>query len=168
MCTKLLQSCLTVCNSTDYSPSGSSVHRDSPGKNTEMGCGPSSKGIFPIQRWKPHLLHLQHWQVGSRPLVPPGKPMVDSEQMEINRFPVQVSPVVTNCGSGLQSFQLELPSEFCLQRVPRLKKQTTAQGVLTLNRMIPSLLALLGQRTAASLYKTHLFQAICLLILLFQ
>ena len=53
MCAKLLQSCLTFCNSMDCSPSGSSVHRDSPGKNTEMGCGPSSKGIFPIQGSKP-------------------------------------------------------------------------------------------------------------------
>lgn len=43
--------------------------------------------------------------------------------MEINkRFPVQAYPMVINCGSGLKSFNLELLSEFCLQRAPRLCK----------------------------------------------
>ena len=40
MCVKLLQSCLTFCYSMECSPSGSSVHGDSLGKNTEVGCGP--------------------------------------------------------------------------------------------------------------------------------
>ena len=34
MCVKSLQSCLTLCDPTDCSPPGSSVHGDSPGKNT--------------------------------------------------------------------------------------------------------------------------------------
>ena len=32
------------------------------------------QGIFPIHGLKPHLLGLLHWQVGSLPLAPPGKP----------------------------------------------------------------------------------------------
>ena len=32
-----LQSCLTLCDPVDYSPPGSSVHGDSPGKNTGEG-----------------------------------------------------------------------------------------------------------------------------------
>ena len=32
------------------------------------------QGIFPIQGLNPYLLHLLHWQEGSLPLVPPGKP----------------------------------------------------------------------------------------------
>ena len=32
------QSCPTLCDPMDYSPPGSSVHGDSPGKNTEVGC----------------------------------------------------------------------------------------------------------------------------------
>ena len=32
------QSCPTLCNPMDYSPPGSSVQGDSPGKNTGMGC----------------------------------------------------------------------------------------------------------------------------------
>ena len=35
---KSLQSCLTLCDPMDYSPPGSSVHGDSPGKNTGEGC----------------------------------------------------------------------------------------------------------------------------------
>ena len=41
---KSLQSCPTVCNLMDWSPPGSSVHGDSPGKNTEWVAMPSSRG----------------------------------------------------------------------------------------------------------------------------
>ena len=42
------QSCLTLCNPIDCSPPGSSVHGNSPGKNTGMGC-PFFLGIFPTR-----------------------------------------------------------------------------------------------------------------------
>ena len=45
----LSQSCLTLCNFTDYSPPGSSVHGDSPGQNTVVDCHALLKGIFPTQ-----------------------------------------------------------------------------------------------------------------------
>ena len=48
---------------------------DSPGKNTQVCCHALLKGIFLTQGWKLCLLHLVHWQAGSLPLVPPGKPM---------------------------------------------------------------------------------------------
>ena len=35
---QLLQSCPTLCNPVDCSPPGFSVHGDSPGKNTRVGC----------------------------------------------------------------------------------------------------------------------------------
>ena len=38
-----------------------------------LPCPPP--GIFPAQGLNPHLLHLQHWQAGSLPLVLPGKPL---------------------------------------------------------------------------------------------
>ena len=47
---------------------------DSPGKNTEVGCHFLLQGIFPTQGWNLLLLHLLHWQAGSLPLAPPGKP----------------------------------------------------------------------------------------------
>ena len=39
-------------------------------------CHALPEGIFQTQGLNPHLLHLLHWQVGSLPLVPPGKPPV--------------------------------------------------------------------------------------------
>ena len=59
------QSCLTLCNPMDCSPTGSSVLRDSLGKNTGMGCHALLQGIFPTQRSNPCLLH---WQADSLPL----------------------------------------------------------------------------------------------------
>ena len=38
------QSCLTLYNPKDCSPPGSSVHGDSPGKNTGVGCHPLLRG----------------------------------------------------------------------------------------------------------------------------
>ena len=51
------QSCLILCNPIDCSPPGSSVHRDSPGKNTGVGCHVLPQGTFPTQGWNPGLLH---------------------------------------------------------------------------------------------------------------
>ena len=51
------QSCWTLCDPMDYIPLGSSVHQDSPGKNTGVGCHALLQGIFPTQRWNPGLLH---------------------------------------------------------------------------------------------------------------
>ena len=48
---------------------------DSPGKNTGVGCHALLQGIFLTQRSNLSLLCLLHWQVGSLPLAPPGKPM---------------------------------------------------------------------------------------------
>ena len=51
------QSCMTFCNPMDCSPPGSPVHRDSPGKNTQVDCHALLQGIFPMQRYKPGLWH---------------------------------------------------------------------------------------------------------------
>ena len=55
----------------DCSPSGSSVHGDSPGKNTGLGCHALLQGIFHpgIEPRSPTL------QVDSLPSEPPEKPM---------------------------------------------------------------------------------------------
>ena len=64
-----MQSCLTLWDPMDYSLPGSSVHGDSPGKNTGVGCLSLLQGIFPAQGSKPHLLH---WQEDSLLLIPQG------------------------------------------------------------------------------------------------
>src|SRR5574337_1187951 len=74
VCAKSLQSCPTLCDPMDCSPQGPSVHGDSPGKNTEVGCHAHLQGIFLTQGSNLCLLHLLHWQACSLPLVPPGKP----------------------------------------------------------------------------------------------
>ena len=57
------RSCLTLWDTMCFSPPGSSVHGDSPGKNTGMGCHALLRGIFPAQGSTPSLLPLLHWQV---------------------------------------------------------------------------------------------------------
>ena len=51
------QLCLTLCNPTDCSPPGSSVHGDSPVKNTSLGRHAFLQGIFPTQRLNPDIPH---------------------------------------------------------------------------------------------------------------
>ena len=55
------------------------VHHVPPGvlqaRILEWVAVPSSRGFFrPRDPTHPRLLHLLHWQAGSLPLVPPGKP----------------------------------------------------------------------------------------------
>ena len=51
------QSCPTICDPRDCSTPGSSVHGDSRGKNTGMGCHALLQGIFSIQGSNPGLPH---------------------------------------------------------------------------------------------------------------
>ena len=51
------QSCPTLCDPMDCSLPGSSVHGDSPGKNTGVGSLSLLKGIFPTQASNPGLPH---------------------------------------------------------------------------------------------------------------
>ena len=67
------QSCLTLCNPMDCSPSGSSV-LGILGKNSGVGCYFPLQGIFLTQGSNPCLLHLLHWQVDSLPLHHLGSP----------------------------------------------------------------------------------------------
>ena len=62
------QLCLTLCNPMDCSLPGSSVHGDSPGNNTGMGCHSRDLPNPGIEPRSPAL------QVDSLPAEPPGKP----------------------------------------------------------------------------------------------
>ena len=53
----VVQSCPTLCDPMDCSPPGSSIHGDSPGKNTGLGCHFLLQGIFPIQGLNPGFLY---------------------------------------------------------------------------------------------------------------
>ena len=52
-----------------------SLSMDSLGKNTRVGCHALLQGISLIQASNPHLFCLLHWQAGSSPAAPPGKPV---------------------------------------------------------------------------------------------
>ena len=54
---KVAQSCPTLCNPRDCSAPGSSVHGDSPGKNTGVGCHALLQGIFLSQGLNSGLPH---------------------------------------------------------------------------------------------------------------
>ena len=51
---------LTLCNPMDCSLPGSSVHVDSLGKNTGVGCNALLQGIFPTKGSNQHLLQVPH------------------------------------------------------------------------------------------------------------
>ena len=51
------QLCPTLCDPMDCSPSGSSVHGDSLGKNTGVGCHALLQGIFLTYKLNPGLPH---------------------------------------------------------------------------------------------------------------
>ena len=57
MCVKDAQSFLTPCDPIGCSLPGSSLHGDSLGKNTGVGCHFLLQGIFPTQESNPSLLH---------------------------------------------------------------------------------------------------------------
>ena len=81
--TKLIRECvLTVASvwSDPWRPARLLCPWDSPGKNTGVGCHALLQGNFPTQELNPGLLGLLHWQVGSLPLAPPGKPVMDTQR----------------------------------------------------------------------------------------
>ena len=80
---KSVQLCLTISDPTNCSPSGSSGCGILQARIQEWGCHALLQGIFPTQGWKPCLLCLLHWQVGSLPLVPAGKPRVISTLIKL-------------------------------------------------------------------------------------
>ena len=54
------QLCPSLCDPMDCSLPGSSIHEDSPGKNTGVGCHALLQGIFPTQGLNPGLRHCRH------------------------------------------------------------------------------------------------------------
>ena len=68
-----LQSCLTLCDPIDCSLSGSSVHGILQARILEWIAIPSSRGSSE-PRDQTCISCLLHWQAGSLPLAPPGKP----------------------------------------------------------------------------------------------
>ena len=64
------QSCLTLCDAMDSNLPGFSVHKDSPGRNTGVGCHALLQRIYPNPGIEPRTPALQ---ADSLPSEPPGK-----------------------------------------------------------------------------------------------
>ena len=107
-CAKSLQSCPTL--STPWTVARQLLCPwDSPGKNTGVGCYAFLQRIFLIQGLSPHILHLLHWQAGSLPLVPPGKPMGAHKHAESEAWglvtPKEMRPSQPSCSGWWESLQ---------------------------------------------------------------
>ena len=93
-----------------------------------MGCHAFLQGIFPTQRLDPSLSCLMYWQVGSLPLLPPGKsnlviPKLRRESLEEEssliwedqvREMVCVSLEVTSYNSNTHAQRCHSPRQSCL------------------------------------------------------
>ena len=60
---KSLQSCLTLCDTMDYSPARLLSRRDSRDKNTGVGFHALLQGIFPTKGSKTPLMHLLYYRL---------------------------------------------------------------------------------------------------------
>ena len=70
VCAKSLQLCPALCDPNDCSPPGSSVHGILQARTLEWAAVSSEGSCQPLGS----NLSLLHWQAGSLPLAPPGKP----------------------------------------------------------------------------------------------
>ena len=101
---QLLQLCLILCDPMDCSLPGSSVHRDSPGRNTGVGCHHLLQGIFQTQGLNPGLPHcrwilycLSHQGSPSRILLTL-RYLITSLKAGIKRlFHTKTNPSYSNC-----------------------------------------------------------------------
>ena len=99
------QSCPTLFNPMNYSPPGSSVHADSPGKNTGVGCMSSSRGSSqPRDRTQVSCI-----ADGFFTVEPPGKPSgwpLEHVNLQLFHGSIEESGM-----SGL-NFALSIPNQF--------------------------------------------------------
>ena len=81
---------------------------DSPGENTRVGCFAHLQGIFLTQRSNLSFSCLLHWQVGSLPLSPSGKPSGDPEAASLS--PAEKGKLLRLWRSGLDETLIPLVS----------------------------------------------------------
>ena len=77
------QSCLTLCDSMDYTCQVPLSLEFS--KNTGVGCHFLLQGIFPTQGLNLHLFRLLHWQADPLPLSHLGRPYFNISVLNIHR-----------------------------------------------------------------------------------
>ena len=142
----------TLCGPTDCSPPVSSVHRNSPDKNTGAGCHFLFQGVFPTQGLN---LCLLHCQVDSLPLSHLGNPWqnwAESNQAENARKVLSSLPLFSALRQDIHSF---LETDSC--------QPSSVPGNLQLNLtpLVPSLqFATLGSLKLFSFVLSFLYKCI--------
>ena len=105
--------CSVVSNSLQphgLQPTGLLCPWNSPGKNTGGGCHFLRQGIFLTQGLNPHLLSLLHWQVGSLPLAPPGKPGIQCTANYLSSPLITLMPSLNGNGTFANRAMYDLVS----------------------------------------------------------
>ena len=114
------QLCLTLCDPMDCSLPCSSVHEDSPGKNTGVGCHFFLQGIFPAQELNQGLLHCRHQR---SPYVPYLNPFPDSPSMCPTKYFIFLSLPIFDL-----IFPIHFPSKWAVLSVSTLKGYSNKKG----------------------------------------
>ena len=105
------QSCQTLCTLMDCSPPGSSVHGDSPGKKTGVGCYFLLQGNLPDPGIEPRSRVSPALQTDSLPLSHLGSP--SSVPLFVNTFSLS-----TGCPSVLSQVPFTVQKAFTFNSVP--------------------------------------------------
>ena len=141
VCVKSIQSCPTLCNPMDCRLPDSSVHRDSPGKNTGEGRHALFQGIYPNQGSNPCLLCLLRWQISSLLLASLGKPpsIYNSRERSLGKgkrdtlgdWKLDMKVEGTRgSGIGLQLLELGYPSQYLTYTKPLEKEMAIHSSTL--------------------------------------
>ena len=133
VCTQL---CLTLCNPMDCSPTAPLSMGFSRQEHwSGLPCPPP--GIFQTQGLNLHLSCLLHWQVGSLPLTPPGKPLALTKcvcvslQLSIRR---SLGPDAAHVRCGFAAY-LSLCQNVTSQ--PRWGGGAVSRGAINLREVCP-------------------------------
>ena len=118
----------TLCNLMAYSPLVSSIHGIQYSVFSRQECWSGLpcllQGLFPTQGLNPYLLCLLHWQGGSLPLAPPGKPHCGVCKVLFTQLPwaiskscisILTSTVILNLKYIISGICFMNPVEFCIQ-----------------------------------------------------
>ena len=99
-CLLSFQSCLTLCDPMDCSPSGSSVLGILQARMLEWSCHAPLQGIFPAQGPNLQLFRLLHWQADSLSLVPPAKPCSSTNEPKTLSLETYPTETASHCRVG--------------------------------------------------------------------
>ena len=96
MCVHAL-SYLTLCDSVDCSPPGSSIHGIFQARILKWVAVSSSRRSSPTQGLNLHLLHLLHWQANSLPLSHQGSPICIIKSRVFSYTRKRKNPIQCSC-----------------------------------------------------------------------